>query len=326
MNTINTSARLIARLKRGTVPLGLYIALAIIILLAVLINILLGVNFFSLSNLLNVGRNYSMSVIVAMGQTFVIISGGLDLSVGAVISTSNIIAATYMSNSVIIIPVILLCLFAGAVVGLLNGYLVTKRGVPPFIATLGVSIVVNGLRMIWTNGMPRGSIPQLLKGFCTGSLFNLVPNLFVVFVIIALIYAIILGRSGYGRRLYVIGNNPRVAFLSGVKTDREIMLAYILCSTAAALVGILIGGYTGIADNWAGKGFDLSSIAYAVLGGAAIGGGSGSIMGTIIGGFIMLMISNLVLLASLPLESQLIIQGLVIIVALYLSNRKKRAI
>lgn len=324
MNIKSTAeVSLLNRLKRGPVPMGLYGALGIIILVAIMVNITMGVNFFSPGNLLNVGRNYSMVAIAAMGQTFVIISGGLDLSVGSVISTSNVIAATYMTGSGLIFPVILLCLFMGAIVGLLNGYLVTKRKVPPFIATLGVSIIINGLRLIWTNGMPRGSIPENLKRFSTGNALGIVPNLFLVFAILALIYSIILGRSGYGRRLYVIGNNPRVASLSGVRTDREIMIAYVICSTAAALVGILLGGYTGLSDNWVGNGYDLDSIAYAVLGGAAIGGGSGTISGTIIGGFIMLMITNLVLLASLPLESQLIIRGLVIIIALYLSNRKK---
>ncbi len=324
MNITNTGElSFLNRIKRGPVPLGLYGALGIIILIAIAINMTLGVNFFSPGNLLNVGRNYSMVAIAAMGQTFVIISGGLDLSVGSVISTSNVIAATYMTGSALIFPVMLLCLLMGALVGLFNGLLVTKRNVPPFIATLGVSIIINGLRLIWTNGMPRGSIPEALKAFCTGNSLGIFPNLFLIFLILAVAYSILLGRSGYGRRLYVIGNNPRVADLSGVKTHREIIIAYVICSTAAALVGILLGGYTGIADNWVGNGYDLDSIAYAVLGGAVIGGGTGTIQGTVIGGFIMLMITNLVLLASLPLESQLIIRGLVIVVALYLSNRKK---
>ncbi len=311
------------RLKQGPIPLGLYGALGGIVVIAIIINMTIGVNFFNPGNLLNVGRNYSMVAIAAMGQTFVIISGGLDLSVGAVISTSNVVAATYMVSNSMIFPVLLLCLLLGTLAGLINGYLVTKRNVPPFIATLGVSIIINGLRLIWTNGMPRGSIPDGLKAFSTGNSLGVFPNLFLLFLVLGVIYSVILGRSGYGRRLYAIGNNKRVAYLSGVRTDREVIIAYVICSTAAAVVGILLGGYTGLSDNWVGKGYDLDSIAYAVLGGAVIGGGSGTIQGTMLGGFIMLMITNLVLLASMPLESQLIIRGLVIIVALYLSNRKR---
>ncbi len=311
------------RLERSGISAGLLITLLVIIIMAFIVNAAKGVNFFSISNLLNVLRNYSMIAIAAMGQTFVIISGGLDLSVSAVMATSNVIAATYMTSNFLIFPVLLLCLAAAALVGLVNGYLITRRNVPPFICTLGTAIIVNGLRMIWTNGMPRGAIPEGLKSLCTSNFLGLVPNLFVVFIIIAVFYWVLLSRSGYGRRLYVVGNSPVAARLSGVKNNRIIVTAYVISAMSAAFVGVLIGGYTGIADNWAGKGYDLDSIAFAVLGGAVIGGGSGSIQGTILGGFIILMITNLALLASLPLESQLIIKGLIIVIALGVAGRKK---
>lgn len=302
---------------------GLVAALAAVVVMALGVYAFKGVNFFNPGNLINVARNFSMIAIAAMGQTFVIVSGGLDLSVSAVMATSNVIAATYMTSDRMIAPTVVLCLLAAALIGLFNGLLITKRNVPSFICTLGTAILVNGLRMIWTNGMPRGAIPPGLKGACTGSLFGVVPNLFVIFAALAALYWLILSRSGYGRRLYVVGNNPVVASLSGVRRDAVIIAAYVLCSVSAAIVGILIGGYTGIADIWAGKGYDLDSIAYAVLGGAAIGGGSGSIQGTILGGMILLMLSNLALLASLPLESQLIIKGAVIVVALGAARRRR---
>jgi len=311
------------RLGRSGISVGLLITLFVIIIMAFVVNAAKGVNFFSISNLLNVLRNYSMIAIAAMGQTFVIISGGLDLSVSAVMATSNVIAATYMTSNYLILPVLLLCLMAAALIGLLNGYLITWRNVPPFICTLGTAIIVNGLRMIWTNGMPRGAIPDGLKKLCTSNILGLVPNLFIVFIFVALIYWFLLSRSGYGRRLYVVGNSPIAASLSGVRNKRIIITAYVISSVSAAFVGVLIGGYTGIADNWAGKGYDLDSIAFAVLGGAMIGGGSGSIQGTVLGGFIILMITNLALLASLPLESQLIIKGLIIVIALGAAGRKK---
>lgn len=310
------------RLQRSGVSAGLLVTLLLIIFMALVVNIVKGVNFFSLNNLLNVVRNFSMIAIAAMGQTFVIISGGLDLSVSAVMATSNVIAATYMTSNILIIPTLLLCLLMAVGVGLLNGYLITKRNVPPFICTLGISIIINGLRMIWTNGMPRGAIPPMLKDLCTGSFFGEIPNLFLMFILIALGLWFLLSKTGYGRRLYVVGNNKKVADLSGVASDATIRNAYIISALSAAFVGVLIGGYTGIADNWAGKGYDLDSIAFAVLGGAAIGGGSGTIQGTILGGFILLMITNLALLASLPLESQLVIKGLVIVIALGVSSRK----
>lgn len=311
------------RLERSGISAGLLMTLAVILLLAVLVNFIKGVNFFNINNLLNVIRNFSMIAIAAAGQTFVIISGGLDLSVSAVMATSNVIAATYMTSNGLILPVLLLSFLMATVVGFANGYLITKVKVPAFICTLGTSIVVNGLRMIWTNGMPRGAIPDLLKSICTGSALGSIPNLFLMFVSIALVYWFILSRTGYGRRLYVVGNSQRVADLCGIRSDRVIMKAYLISALSAAFVGVLIGGYTGIADNWAGKGYDLDSIAFAVLGGAVIGGGSGTIQGTVLGGFILLVITNLALLASLPLESQLVIKGIVIVAALGLGARKK---
>ncbi len=310
-------------LDRVGISPGLVAALAAVVVMALGVYAFKGVNFFNPGNLINVARNFSMIAIAAMGQTFVIVSGGLDLSVSAVMATSNVIAATYMTSDRMLAPTVVLCLLAAALIGLFNGLLITKRNVPSFICTLGTAILVNGLRMIWTNGMPRGAIPPGLKSMCTGSLFGVVPNLFVIFAGLAVLYWLILSRSGYGRRLYVVGNNPVVASLSGVRRDSVIIRAYVLCSVSAAIVGILIGGYTGIADIWAGKGYDLDSIAYAVLGGAAIGGGSGSIKRTVLGGMILLMLSNLALLASLPLESQLIIKGAVIVVALGAARRRR---
>ncbi len=312
------------RLDRIGVSQGLVAALLAVVVMALGVLVFKGVNFFNPGNLVNVARSFSMIAIAAMGQTFVIVSGGLDLSVSAVMATSNVIAATYMTSDAMILPTVFLCLAAAAIIGLLNGLLITKRKVPPFICTLGTAILVNGLRMIWTNGMPRGAIPPGLKSVCTGSALGAIPNLLLIFIAIAVLDWLLLARTGYGRRLYVVGNNPVVASLSGVKRDRIIILAYVVCAVSAAIVGILLGGYTGIADIWAGKGYDLDSVAFAVLGGAAIGGGSGSIQGTILGGFILLMLSNLALLASLPLESQLIIKGAVIVVALGAANWKRR--
>lgn len=312
------------KLKRNGISTGLIITMFIIILMAIVVNLVKGVNFFNISNLLNVVRNFSMIAIAAMGQTFVIISGGLDLSVSAIMATSNVIAASYMTNNALILPVLFLCIAMAIAVGTLNGYLITVRKIPPFICTLGMSIVVNGLRLIWTNGMPRGAIPDMLKEIGTGSFFGHIPNLFGIFIVLAVFDWFLLSKTGYGRSLYVVGNNEKVGELSGINTKLIIRTAYIISAVSASFSGVLIGGYTGIADNWAGKGYDMDSIAFAVLGGAVIGGGKGSIQGTILGGLILLIITNLALLASLPLESQLLIKGIIIVVALGLGARKAK--
>jgi len=301
---------------------GIYIVLLILLGAALVVNAILGVNFFRISNLLNIARSFSMLGLAALGQTIVIISGGLDLSVGETVSTSNVIAANLMAgdDGRLLAGILAVCVF-GAVVGLLNGLLVSKRNVPPFIATLGMATVVKGLRLIWTKGMPTGSIPESLKKLGTGTSLG-VPNLLFVFILGALLISVLLGRTGFGRRVYVTGTNRDVAVLSGIRADRVTIMVYISCSVCAALVGVLIGGYTGIADQFSGEGYDIDTIAASVLGGAAIGGGIGSVSGTIIGTIIMLIVTNLSVLAHFPIQSQMLMKGILIIIALWLNGKK----
>jgi ribose/xylose/arabinose/galactoside ABC-type transport system permease subunit len=305
---------------------GLYAALAILLLAAIVINFATGVNFFGISNLLNVTRSFCMLGIAAIGQSVVIISGGggLDLSVGETISTANVIAATFMKgNNALFLPVTFLTLLFGALVGLTNGLLVTKRNVPPFIATLGIAILLRGLRLMWTEGLPQGKIPPVLVEVGVGTTLG-VPNMFFVFLFVAVLISMLLNRIGYGRRLYAVGNNPAVAHLCGIRSERVVLGAYIICGICAAMVGILMGGYMGMSDQKIGEGYALDSIAAAVLGGTAITGGTGGVSGTIIGVIIMLLVTNLALLAQIPIQSQMLMKGILIIAALAFNARRSR--
>ncbi len=302
---------------------GLYAAVAGLLAAALVIYISTGVNFFKATNILNIARGFSMLGIAAIGQTVVIIGGGLDLSVAEVISTSNVFAATFMAGKdSLFLPVTVLALAFGAVVGLFNGVLVTKRNVPAFVATLGSSIVLRGARLMWTQGLPQGHIPANLNALGVGATFG-VPNLFYAFLACAILMALILARSGFGRRLYAVGTNRSVATLSGVRSDRTIIQSYMICGVSAAFVGVLLGGYTGMSDQKIGEGYDLDSIAVAVLGGAAIGGGSGTVGGTVLAAVIILVLTNLSLLMGFPIQSQMVIKGLVIVLALWLNARRK---
>jgi len=302
---------------------GLYAAVMLLLIAALVIYLVTGVNFFRITNLLNVARSFSMLGIAALGQTMTIISGGLDLSIGEVISTANVFSAAFMDGrNPLFFPIMILTLMVGAFIGLVNGLLITKRNVPPFIATLGMAIVLKGARLVWTQGLPKGKIPEVLNNLGVGSSLG-VPNLFYLFLVIVILASVLLRKTGYGRRLYAVGTNPNVATLSGIKTGRIKIIAYVICGLSGALVGILLGGYTGMSDQFIGEGYDIDTIAAAVLGGAAIGGGFGSVRGTIIGVFIMLIITNLSLLVHFPIQSQMMIKGVLIIFALWLSGRKK---
>jgi len=303
---------------------GLLIAIGALLVAALGVYLATGVNFFKATNLLNIARGFSMLSIAAIGQTFVIIGGGLDLSVAEVISTTNVFAATFMAgNNALFLPITLLTLAFGAFVGLCNGALVTKRNVPAFVATLGTSIALRGARLMWTQGLPQGRIPPNLHSLGVGLTLG-IPNLVYVFLVFAVLAALVLTRMGYGRRLYAVGTNRSVAVLSGIRADRTVLISFIICGITSAFVGILLGGYANMSDQKIGEGYDLDSIAVAVLGGAAIGGGSGSVGGTIIGAVIILVLTNLSLLMGFPIQSQMVIKGLVIVLALWLNTRRAK--
>ena len=208
----------------------------------------------------------------------------------------------------------------GAAVGLANGLMVTKRNVPAFVATLGTSIVLRGARLMWTQGLPQGKIPPALNRLGVGPTLG-IPNLFYVFLVFAVLAALALNRMGYGRRLYAVGTSRPVAVLSGIRADRVVIASYVVCGITSAFVGILLGGYANMSDQKIGEGYDLDSIAVVVLGGAAIGGGSGSVLGTVIGAVIILVLTNLSLLIGFPIQSQMVIKGAVIVLALWLNGR-----
>ena len=304
---------------------GIYAALAGLLVAAAVLAFITGVNFFQISNLLNVTRNFCVLGIASIGQAIVIISGsgGLDLSIGDVISTANCIAAGFMKGSnALFIPITFLCLLFGAVVGLANGLLVTKRNVPPFIATLGMGIVLRGLRFMWTEGLPKGKIPPILIEIGNGSSFG-IPNMFFVFLVVVIATSILLNSTGYGRRLYAVGTNRATATLNGVKSERVILLAYITSSTLASLCGVLLGGYMGMPEPRIGNGMEFESLTAAVLGGVAITGGSGSIQGVVIGVLIIRLVQNISVLAQIPIQSQNLLIGGLIIFALWINARRK---
>lgn len=301
---------------------GLIAGFVAILVIAAVLHVAFSIRFYNLSNLSNMSRTSAILLIVALGQLFVILSGGLDLSVGAVISTVSVFTAAFLDGREgLMLPTIGIALAIGIVIGILNGALVTGRGVPPFIATLGVSIVLRGARLVYTQGSPKGNIPDDFRGIAIGRTLG-IPNVVIFAVILVVIAYVLLNRTRYGRRLYVTGCNPAAAAMAGVREKLVIVNAYIISSVLASIGGLMLTAYTGSADNASGAGYDLDSIAAVVLGGAVIGGGVGTVMGAVIGALIMVVILNLSLLASLPLEAQYIIKFFVLATAVWLNGRR----
>jgi ribose/xylose/arabinose/galactoside ABC-type transport system permease subunit len=264
--------------------------------------------------------------VVSVGQTFVILTGGIDLSVASVIALMSVLAANMMGGQDVLVPSIaLLCIAVAVAIGLVNGLLVTKLKIPSFIATLGTVLVVQGIRFLYTGGAPKGSIPDALRFWGRGS-FGPVPTPLILWIAIVLIAFFVERRTTFGRRLFAVGGKPAAARLSGVNVDRVVIAGYMVCSFLAGIAGLMLTGFIGLADNWLGRGYELDSIAAVVIGGAALSGGKGSMIGSVAGVLILTILYNLVLLLGLDVEMQRIVKGLVIILAVALYARMQRRV
>ena len=289
----------------------------IFLLLLVIVASISSPAFLKTQNIIDILTQVSALGMVSIGQTFVILTGrvGLDLSVASVMATVAVIMANLTGGEdSLFLPVALLCLIFGTCVGLFNGLLVTKRRVPPFMATLGMMIILQGLRFIYTSGAPKGNFPPILRALGTGSV-GPIPISVISLGILTVVAALFLKKTILGRQIYVTGGNTNVAFLSGYRVAGIITLAYMISGFMAAMGGLYLAGWVGIADNWVGEGYELDSIAATVMGGASLQGEKGGILGTIAGVLIIKMLYNLVLILHLPLQLQLIIKGIVIILA-----------
>lgn len=297
---------------------AIYIVLAVVILVGGLLSPV----FLSGRNINNMFRAVAPLGVAAVGQTFVILTGGIDLSVASVMALMSVLAANLMDGSnERVLPITLLCLAVALLIGLLNGLLVTRLKIPPFIATLGMTLIVQGIRFVYTGGAPKGSIPDDLRFWGRGAIIEGIPTAIVVMLVIAVGAVVLLQRTVFGRKLYALGGNATTAFLSGIHVDRITVAAYMICSFLAGVAGLLLTGYIGLADNWLGRGFELDSIAATVVGGTLLSGGRGGIAGTIAGVLLITILFNLVLLLRLDEETQRIVKGIVIIAAVALYMR-----
>jgi ribose transport system permease protein len=292
---------------------GVYVSLAALLLAA----LVFVPEIYSTQSLFLVLRQASLLGLVAIGQTLVLLVAGLDLSVVGVVVVTNVVIAEVSAGHDDRLPLAIgVALAVGALIGILNGWLITKRNVPPFVATLGVLVFVQGVQLWYTQGIPSGFVPEALN--VVNQSVGPLPVPFVLWVIFNLIFAFILYATPYGRRVYAIGSNREAARLSGIRVDRIVVSVYVLCSLMAVVAGIVLSGYVGYIDRYLGRGFDLDSIAAAVVGGTAFTGGRGSLLGTAAGVLIVQFLSSITLILGLDEPAQLIVKGLVIIAAVAL--------
>lgn len=286
----------------------------IFLLALIIISGAIAPSFLSGQNLSNLFLQTVPLAIVTIGQALVIMTGGLDLSVASVMATAAVVGTSFAGRPIDVVAIIVVALVIGAVTGLVNGLLVTKRQVSPFLATLASMIVLQGLRFAWTKGAPSGGMPHLLRIVGSATWHGIPVNL-AVLVVLAIIVGLIVHRTLLGRRFMIVGGNRMTARLLGYRVDAIVIGAYIASGVLAAIAGIVLGGYAEIVDNQVGRGFELDSIVAAVIGGAALSGGRGTIPGALAGAAVLMLASNVVLLIGLPIQFQIILKGIVIVLA-----------
>ncbi|MDR6433582.1 ABC transporter permease [Brucella pseudogrignonensis] len=277
--------------------------------------------FLAPRNLLNIGRQASVVAIVALGQALVIIARGIDLSVGAVIGLSAVVAAVVTRDTGVESIGLISGILTGLLCGLVNGLLYTKFRINPFIATLGTLSVARGIALLMTGGIPV-EVGGLAEFIGAGRLYG-VPISLLLMIVLAIVVHIFAGRTVIGREIYAIGDNPKAARLAGVNLKRTRLFVFTLCGTLAGLGGLILSGNLASADPNLGLGYELDVIAAVILGGTALSGGRGSIIGVIIGALLMAVLNNAFVLLGISAYWQVVTKGLVIILAVGLDGLQR---
>lgn len=280
--------------------------------------------FLSWPNIRNVFLQSAMLGVVALGLTFVILTGGIDLSVGSVLSFCSVVAAMLFANGEgLPLPIVLIVTLAlGSVIGAINGALIVWRQVAPFIVTLAMMGIALGAALTIADGKPIGGIQGAYAWLGAGRIGDQIPVPVVIMVISFIIGAIVLRYTPYGRSVYAVGGNEQASRLSGIPVNRVKLVTYTFSGFCAALGAIIFSARVTVGDPWAGRGLELDAIAAVVIGGTSLFGGVGSVWGTFLGTLIIILVNNLLNLMNVSPYSQGIAKGLIILIAIALYKRR----
>ena len=285
-------------------------------------------NFFQVDNLIGILIATTVNGVLALGVTFVIITAGIDLSIGTVMTLSAVMTGVLVTNWHLPVPLgILGGMATGAVAGMVNGVLIAKAKLPPFIATLGVLNVAKGLALVFSSLRPiYFNDTPLFNSVAMGSFIPgfPVPNLVLVLFVGAIIASLVLSKTSLGRYTFALGSNEEATRLSGVNVDRWKIAVYGVSGLFAGIAGVLIAARLNSAQPSLGFGYELDAIAAAVIGGTSLSGGEGTILGTVIGAFIISTLTNGLRILSVPQEWQTVITGVILLLAVYLDIIRRR--
>ncbi len=300
-----------------------YKSLVGLFMLIVIVSIL-SPSFLSARNILNILRQTSVNAIIAAGMTFVILTGGIDLSVGSVLALSGTFVASLLVSGQSMIVSILVATIVGGIVGFLNGFVIAKGKLQPFIATLATMTILRGLTLVFTHGKPvtLGSNKLAMEfGKIGGGTMLSIPVPVIITILVFMVCYFILNNTKMGRYTYALGGNEEATKLSGLNTDKIKIWVYTISGILSAIAGIIITSRLYSAQPTAGTGYELDAIAAVVLGGTKLTGGKGKISGTVVGALIIGVLSNALNILDVSSYYQMMVKGVVILIAVLLDRK-----
>ena len=299
---------------------GVFVALAAL----VAVMVFAAPQFATRENLSNVLQQNAIIGIIACGMTFAIIIGGFDLSVGSTAALSSVVMAIIFNATGSLKLGLIAALLSGVAAGFVNGGLIAFLRINPFVATLGTMTIIRGLVFVITNATPVFGVPFSFTALGLGKSFG-VPNVVMVFVTVAAVLGFVLHRTRFGHHVFIVGGNARAAAVMGIRTDRLRFWSYLIVSACAGIAGVLLVGQTASGQPQAAMGYELTAIAAVIVGGAALGGGRGGILGTVAGVLLLGVVSNSLNLLGVSPFWQPIATGLILVVAVGLDRMQTDA-
>lgn len=301
--------------------LGTILALIILMVFVSVLN----PTFLQANNLMNLMRQLIINGFIALGMTFVILTGGIDLSVGSTLALTSAIFAGLLQNGVNTGLAILITVGLGLVLGLINGLLITKGKLAPFIVTLATMTIFRGLTLVYTDGRPiAGPKDNFAFKFLEKGQFFGIPFQVILFILAFLLLWIILNKTTLGRKIYAVGGNEKASYISGINIDKVKICVYVVSSLMAVLSGLVLTSRLNSAQPTAGAAYEMDAIAAVVLGGTSMTGGSGSLTGTLIGILILGVLNNGLNLLGVSSFYQQIVKGIVILIAVLIDRKRNK--
>ena len=301
--------------------INIYRSVLILLVICVFATIL-SPSFLSVTNLFNVFKQITVAGIVGCGMTFVILTGGIDLSVGSILGLSGVLASGVLASTGNTAVAVAVSLTVGIACGAVNGFFVSVCGIPPFISTLGMMTLLRGVILVYTKGSPIPIKSDAYKFFGKGSIAG-IPVPVIILIIVFLLAHYILTQTSYGRSVYAVGGNREAARLSGIRVKTSEFLVYTLNGLMCGMAGLILTARLGSAQSTSGTGIEMDAIAAVILGGTSLSGGVGFVLPTVVGAMIMGIIDNILTLMNVNPHATNIVKGALILIAVLVDKKVK---